>query len=121
MTTQYAPVRQSIAFGDPKVYGLPCYVAGSILLSLGVAFCSYVVEQNTKEVAWTVPDGEKASSRHSNPHLIYLQRGQTVNDQAFDPYIIFGGQKFEVVASARADSVGERPTPVRFQLVSFGY
>lgn len=53
MTTSYSPLRKQIGF-QPKVYGLPWYVAGSMLLCWGVGFCSYVVERKAEEVSWTV-------------------------------------------------------------------
>lgn len=104
-TILYQPLRDSVGF-DPKVYGLPCYLAGSILLSIGVGVCSYAVERNTTEFVWTIPDspghprGEDVVDQY--PRLIFLQKGQTVNDQKFDAYELLAGPKRQILASARA-------------------
>jgi hypothetical protein len=63
------------------------------------------VERNTVEYAWTLPKESKDSKRAGNgkprPNLVYLQKRQTVNDQAFNAYALFAGPKHEVIASTR--------------------
>jgi len=46
VTVYHEPTRRAINF-QPKAYGYSCYIAGSILLSVGVGMCSLVVERNT--------------------------------------------------------------------------
>lgn len=97
-TVLYPPLRKRIGF-EPKIYGLPCYIGGSMLLSLGVGVCSYAVERNTTELAWTIPKDNE--DRHSYPNLIFLQKHQTVNDQAFNAYTMLAGPKRRIIASTR--------------------
>lgn len=104
-TILYQPLRDSVGY-DPKVYGLPCYLAGSILLSIGVGVCSYAVERNTTEFVWTIPESPERSENEDVvdrfPRLIFLQKGQIVNDQKFDAYELLAGPKRQVLVSARA-------------------
>lgn len=103
-SVRYPPLRRSIGF-EPKAYGLPCYIAGSLLLSLGVGICSYAVERNTTEYAWTLPEESleirKTGNSDFDPRLIFLQQRQSVNDQAFNAYAMFAGPKHEIITSAR--------------------
>ena len=108
-TTSYAPLRDRIG-SQPKAYGLPCYIAGSVLLSAGVGFCSFVVERKTKEVSWTLSQhatGEDGTIRTQCPQLMYVQKRQQVNDQAFDAYLLFAGPKNKVIASSRHGHSGK--------------
>lgn len=104
---------------QPKTYGFPCYVAGSFLLSLGMGICSLAVEQSTVENMWK-RSKEKSSPSHNKssrdldayPRLMWLQQGQTVNDQTFEPYAILAGPKRYVVSSSRIeDARGSKSEP----------
>lgn len=95
-----------------KVYGFPCYAAGSILLSIGTGLCSFIVEHSTIEHSWeavnsagTKPDGEEAKPEDIAPRLVWIQRYQTVNDQSFKGYIILAGPKRRVITSRRDDDI----------------
>ncbi|KAF7540966.1 hypothetical protein G7054_g967 [Neopestalotiopsis clavispora] len=70
---------------ESRIYGFPCYVAGSVLLSLGTALCSFIVEHSTVEYSW--------------------ESKQTVNDQSFDGYVISAGPKRRIVTSSRNDDM----------------
>ena len=111
LTVTYSPLRDRIGF-DPEVYGLPCYLGGSVLLSLGVGMCSYVVERKTAEYAWVLSSDRglntTAESREAvddYPSLVYVQKSQEVSDQRFDPYILLAGSKREVIASTRNSDI----------------
>ncbi|KAK7420800.1 hypothetical protein QQX98_002604 [Neonectria punicea] len=119
MTVYHQPTRALIG-SEPKVYGFPCYIAGSVLLSLGMATCSCAVEKSTIEHAWKLPKPDKRKDggkwkiprkarRDTNlqtcPRLVWLQGNQTVNDQAFDSYTILGGPKRYIVTSNRIEDV----------------
>ncbi|KAJ3540951.1 hypothetical protein NM208_g4824 [Fusarium decemcellulare] len=93
-------------FLESKVYGFPCYVAGTVLLSLGVGACSFIVERSTTEHSWDVLPGSETKDRA--PRLLWLQQNQTVNDQAFDGYAILAGPKRRIVTSRRVDDVKKR-------------
>lgn len=120
-TVVYHPLRDSIGF-DTKPYGLPCYFAGTVLLSLGVGICSYAVERNTIELSWTVSNksqrtearietqedlGSKPKRTETQddlsqyPRLLFLQKRQVVNDQSFDAYAMLAGPKRQIIASTR--------------------
>ncbi|KAI5782070.1 hypothetical protein DFH27DRAFT_488076, partial [Peziza echinospora] len=58
---------------------------GTIALVLGMMMCSYIIERSTREVVWAVAD-EKSTGFY----VMWVQRGQTVNDQLFDSYAMFG-------------------------------
>lgn len=61
---------------EAEVYGFPCYVAGSVLLSAGIAFCSLAIEQTTEERAWEMCD--KRTNVGDYPKLVFLQQDQRV-------------------------------------------
>ncbi|KAJ4401067.1 hypothetical protein N0V91_008208 [Didymella pomorum] len=103
---------------EPKSYGYPCYIAGSVLLSLGIAVCSLAVERNTVEYDWKVLTKRKAGDesapgnssvsmaqarKATSPRLLWLQQSQEVNDQAFDGYAILAGPKHHVITSSRIE------------------
>lgn len=118
-TALYQPLQKRIG-SAPKDYGLPCYLAGSILLSLGVGVCSYAVERNTTEYVWTILKNHKDSEQESKqerkkeaksdedlnlyPHLIFVQKSQVVNDQAFGAFVMLAGPKRQIIASARNEA-----------------
>lgn len=109
-TVLYQPLRNSIG-SDPKGYGLPCYFAGSIMLSVGVGVCSYAVERNTTEFVWTILNKQEKSKDREDldryPRLIFLQKRQVVNDQAFDAFAMLAGPKRQIIASARNATSGD--------------
>jgi hypothetical protein len=117
VTVFHGPTRASLS--EPKAYGVPCYVAGSFLLSLGMGICSLAIEQSSVEFSWTKVEKKPTSSHNESsrdldvyPRLIWLQQGQTVNDQTFEPYAILAGPKRYVVSSSRIEDA-QRSTPKR--------
>jgi len=65
ITVFYTPVKRVLAY-EPPVYGLPCYVGGSVLLVLGMGLCSLAIEQSTKEYSWTRDKSQSYSSLNSS-------------------------------------------------------
>ncbi|WXC67156.1 hypothetical protein SNK03_012925 [Fusarium graminearum] len=93
---------ESHRFLESKVYGLPCYVAGSVLLSIGTGLCSIIVEHSTIEHSWeTVKEGNNQTNINQVPRLVWLQQKHTVNDQGFNGYVILAGSKKRVITSRR--------------------
>lgn len=88
-----------------KVYGFPCYAAGSVLLSIGTGLCSFIVEHSTIEHAWQAVNKAGAKPEDIAPRLIWIQRFQTVNDQSFKGYAILAGPKRRVITSRRDDDI----------------
>ncbi|SPJ88726.1 uncharacterized protein FTOL_12620 [Fusarium torulosum] len=91
---------------ESKIYGFPCYVAGSILLSIGTGLCSIIVEHSTIEHCWELvedvesPKGD-APRKKNQPRLVWIQQNQTVNDQGFSGFVILAGAKPHVITSRR--------------------
>ncbi|VUC35734.1 unnamed protein product [Clonostachys rosea] len=97
--TAYRLSTGSSSLMESKPYGFPCYLAGSVLLSLGTGICSIIVEHSTIEHCWEVSQDDETEERR--PRLIWLQQNQTVNDQAFDGFVILAGAKRRVITSRR--------------------
>lgn len=117
VTVYHPRTRRAIAT-EPKDYGYPCYMLGSVLLSIGIGLCSLAVERNTTEHDWRVlkPDRKDADLEQESDvvtsykplvddclRLLWLQRTQEVNEQAFDGYTILAGPKNHIVTSSRIE------------------
>lgn len=131
VTVYHTRTRQAIT-SDPQVYGYPCYLAGSILLSLGIAICSFAVERSTVECDWmfyprgrqkdnlksteaSMDEHDQAQTEHAvlpdelddtgrnHPRLLWLQQSQEVNDQSFDGYTILAGPKHHLITFSRIE------------------
>ncbi|CAG9996188.1 unnamed protein product [Clonostachys byssicola] len=101
----YNIIPESSSLMESKVYGFPCYAAGSVLLSLGTGLCSIIVEHSTIEHSWEISDDKDEDSK---PRLIWLQQNQTVNDQTFNGFVILAGSKRRVITSRRRNPVAVR-------------
>jgi len=107
ITVYHEPTRDALGSAH-KPWGLPCYIAGSILLSIGIGICARSVERSTVEKCYSIP-GKWLSGyisdeeRDSCPRLLWLQQNQTVNDQAFEGYVVLAGPKRRVVTSRRVE------------------
>ncbi|KAI3587286.1 hypothetical protein IWW34DRAFT_875 [Fusarium oxysporum f. sp. albedinis] len=91
---------------ESKIYGFPCYVAGSFLLSIGTGLCSIIVEHSTIEHCWELAKGVEspkgdALMKKGQPRLVWVQQNQTVNDQGFSGFVILAGAKPRVITSRR--------------------
>ncbi|EWZ84241.1 hypothetical protein FOWG_12054 [Fusarium oxysporum f. sp. lycopersici MN25] len=91
---------------ESKVYGFPCYVAGSFLLSIGTGLCSIIVEHSTIEHCWELVKGVETPKdddlmKKDQPRLVWIQQNQTVNDQGFSGFVILAGAKPRVITSRR--------------------
>lgn len=120
VTVYHLPTKNAIGV-EPKSYGFPSYIVGSILLSMGIGLCSLIVERNTVESEWTLmkdykPPFKKTSrkptskgdrEKNTYPRLLWLQRFQNVSDQRFDGYAILAGPKRNVVTSSRRKITNE--------------
>ncbi|KAF2728108.1 hypothetical protein EJ04DRAFT_592429 [Polyplosphaeria fusca] len=115
VTTFHPATRRAI--GPPQTdYGFWMFIAGTICLNLGMILCSFVIEQSTREWSWRkaasqeeqLPGTTKEANlarRHPDPsaslQLFWLQQKHTVNDQDFEPFLILGGPKDEILTSSR--------------------
>jgi hypothetical protein len=124
VTVYHEPTQTAIGY-NPRPYGLPSYVVGSVSLFIGMAICSAAIEGSTAEFMWerrgkddkptdrvdveaeALPGARSIAKQigSKHPRLIWLQKSQTVNDQAFDSYAILGGSKRYVLTSSRKEDV----------------
>lgn len=79
---------------DDSVVGQQAFqltICGTLVVILGLIICSYVVEQSTEEIVWTA----KASkdSKVPNFYILWVQKGQVVNDQLFESFVLVGDGK----------------------------
>lgn len=83
------------AMASPQAY--PCTAVGTISLSLGMLICSYVIDCASTEENWILKGSQPCK-------VAWVQRGGTVNDHVFSPYLIFGhkGQK-HIITSRRCN------------------
>ena len=128
VTVYHEPTRVAIG-PEPKIYGFPCYVGGTIALFIAMIICSLAVERSTTEYLWerekkptnaelksiqawqssVTAEGvgaDKPIDEHQYyPRLFWLQKSQTVSDQSFGSYVILGGHKRLVLTSSRQEDV----------------
>jgi hypothetical protein len=125
VTVYHKPTRTKIGH-QPERYSLPSYITGSVFLFIGMAICSWSIENSTVEFKWerhiedgkTVQQNDKELSQRPEktddtngksfkryPRLVWLQQCQQVNDQAFDSFAILGGSKRYVITSNRREDV----------------
>lgn len=119
LTVYHESTRRAVSF-DPENYGYSCYIIGSIILSIGVGVCSFAVERNTVEYDWkvlvrnksggesapeTIPKTTKNKDSDDAPRLLWLQKTQVVNDQAFGGFAILAGPKHHVITSSRIEDI----------------
>jgi hypothetical protein len=110
--------------GEPKSkYGFWLFIAGTLCLNMGMFLCAWVIDQNTRDLVWrkpTIPGlapvPNKEDSHNNQFHLFWLQQGHTVNDQKFDPYLILGGLKREMLTSSRISH--SRYNPLKYHILT---
>jgi ankyrin repeat protein len=81
-----------------KRYAFPLTAMGTIVLVFGMLVCCHVVESSTEETSYRPRGG-------MNAHILWLQRKQTVSDQAFDSSVIIARGKRNVVTTSRRRQV----------------
>lgn len=67
-------------------YIFPLFVAGTLLLSIGMFVCAQIVEERTDERTW-IPNKDMELKGYI-PRVAWLQKGTIVNDQQFDSTFI---------------------------------
>ncbi len=72
-------------------YAFPCTAAGTLALVVGLLICAHVVEHSTSETTYRSQAGREA-------RIVWLQRSETVNDQAFESFAIFP-QEAQIIAT----------------------
>lgn len=82
-------------------YAFPLMVIGTSLLVLGMIMCSHIIEASSTEVEW-MPSGG---------HLVWMQKGETINDQKFKSFAFFGQTGHPLRKSIR-DTKNDRESQV---------
>ncbi|KAF8246995.1 hypothetical protein K440DRAFT_521009, partial [Wilcoxina mikolae CBS 423.85] len=94
-------------------YAFPIMALGTILLMVGMLICSAVVEKSTVEKEYKLDDSnattttrDAGAGAENEPNLrpLWLQKGNTVSDQAFDSFVLFGqssGRRNHILTSRR--------------------
>lgn len=82
-------------------YAFPLMVIGTSLLVLGMVMCSHIIEASSIEVEWMPSDGQ----------LVWMQKGETINDQKFKSFAFFG-QKGRPLQKSIRDTKNDRESQV---------
>ncbi|RPB06916.1 hypothetical protein P167DRAFT_530502, partial [Morchella conica CCBAS932] len=102
--TYYSPLKSKSIFlkdgisASPEAF--PCTAVGTIALNLGMLICAHIVDRSSIEEHWKI----KKKKEDKDCKIVWIQKGGTVNDQVFEPYIIHGheGQR-KIITSRRYD------------------
>ena len=86
---------QQVGGEQGTVYGCILATTGTLVLVVGMLVCAFVVESSTQEISYKIT--EKASKFR----VLWVQRGETVGDQGFDSYVIFGDGERDSLLSSR--------------------
>ncbi|KAI3321405.1 hypothetical protein HD806DRAFT_523893 [Xylariaceae sp. AK1471] len=79
----YYPTLMFLKDGDPVAnYAYPCMATGTLALVTGLLICAHVVENSTSETTYRSAAGKEA-------RIVWLQKSETVNDQAFESFAVF--------------------------------
>lgn len=74
--------------------------------------CSYIIDKSTSEEKYPVVRGEG--------HILWLQRGETVNDQVFHSHAIFAKNKKSVIMTSRRKDKRTDPTQLESHFFEYG-
>jgi len=66
-----------------QLYAFPTMAAGTLALVVGMFLCAHIIERSTVEETWAIEE-----SRRDRVRVAWLQKGEIVNDQQFDSYLI---------------------------------
>lgn len=82
---------------DISTWAFPLTLIGSLSVVVGMFICAYVIECSTIERVWKVKNqvGER------NLQILWLQRGQTVNDQMFKSFAIYAAKDQKTITTSQ--------------------
>ncbi|KAK2777228.1 ankyrin repeat protein [Colletotrichum kahawae] len=91
--------------GSPVAqYGYPCFLIGTILLTLGMTLCGHIIEGVTTEQEISLTTGGK----RRNLKFFSLQGSRTVGDQKFPSCVLFLAEDDNVLKISRLNSKNYR-------------
>lgn len=84
--------------GDPiDAYGYPCFVVGTISMTIGVMLCGHIIEGATQETNFIFT--KKAENR--GLRILCLQKAVTIGDQHFPSCAIFLAERDRILRTSR--------------------
>lgn len=86
---------------------------GTLSVVLGMFGCSSIIDHSTREERYCVKDGEA--------HILWLQKGKSVNDQVFYSYAVFAKGKRRVIMTSRRNDQITDPDHVESRAKFFGF
>ncbi|KAL6697151.1 ankyrin repeat-containing domain protein [Trichoderma pleuroticola] len=96
---KYSKITSKFQKDDHAVasYAFPLTIIGSVVLSIGMFICSFVVESSTMEETFQ-------PTEHWRARLVWLQQEKTVGDQEFKSFALYTGEdQPNIITSSRAD------------------
>lgn len=79
--TYSSTLKSRIGSGTSPVWSLYCILIGTVSLVFGMLGCCYIIEKASVEQTHDLTGGKG--------RILWLQKGETVNDQVFNSYAIF--------------------------------
>lgn len=80
--------------GGEKVshYAYPFTFFGTAGVVISMYLCAYIIETSTNELEWKPQrlEGSPEDSKPTNQRVIWIQKSQTVGDQGFGSFAIYG-------------------------------
>jgi hypothetical protein len=77
-----------------EAYAFPIKALGTIILMIGMLICLTVVEQSTEKAEYLLSKPGDETGEQPRLRLFWLQRADTVSDQTFDSFVMFGKISF---------------------------
>ncbi|KAI8685377.1 hypothetical protein NCS55_00209200 [Fusarium keratoplasticum] len=75
-------------------YALPTAITGTACMAFGIFLCAHVVEKSTTEASYRAGDKFEMC-------VYWVQRGQTVNDQVFEPSVLSHDKTCSIISQSR--------------------
>ncbi|KAK3358065.1 hypothetical protein B0T25DRAFT_477211 [Lasiosphaeria hispida] len=90
-------------------YGYPIMALGTVMLTIGMILCSYVIDSSTQETKFILqsaqPDTPKQTIR-----TLWLQKSHTLSDQDFNSFVLFSPvSRTYILSSERAPDLPKAP------------
>jgi len=81
--------------GSPiALYGYPCTLSGTLIVSVGLLLCSHVIEGSTDECKLEIP-------KDKGHRILRIQRACVVSEQHFSSYALFNSESSNFLRTSR--------------------
>lgn len=98
---------------SPVVWAWYFTLIGTLSVVAGMLGCCYVIEKSTTEERYEITGGGEG-------HILWLQKGETVNDQVFYSHAIFAKNKRSIVMTSRRNDKFTNPKYFDSQAYEYG-